>query len=198
MKSPVYSAANYLAALQALLPRGRVWPRDPDATLTKVLAGLVQVYERSTQSALDLLVDAFPATALQLLPEWEATLGLPDPCAGVSPTIQGRRQQVVARLTSKGGQSKAHMIAYALSLGYVITITEFVPARAGVLRAGMPVAGEDWAHAWQINSPLNTVTSFAAGVSAAGEPLASWGNDVLECELTAIAPAHTVPIFAYS
>jgi hypothetical protein len=29
-----YSAADYLGALQALLPRGRVWPRDPDAAGT--------------------------------------------------------------------------------------------------------------------------------------------------------------------
>ena len=29
---------DYLRVLQALLPPGAAWPRDPDATLTKVLA----------------------------------------------------------------------------------------------------------------------------------------------------------------
>lgn len=49
-----------------------------------------------------------------------------------------------------------------------------------------------------INAPKNTVTRFAAGVSAAGEPLATWGNAVLECELQALTPAHTVLQFHYA
>lgn len=198
MSAPQYSAADYLAALQSLMPRGRVWPRDGAATLTKALAGLTPVYERQNARANQLLVDAFPASTLELLPEWEETLGLPDPCAGVSPSVAQRRAQVVARLIAVGGQSAPYYIAYALALGYVITIKNFVPARAGILRAGDPLNGPAWAHAWQVNAPLNTIRRMQAGTGRAGDALATWGNAVLECALREVMPAHTVLIFSYS
>lgn len=195
MATPQYSAAEYLRALQSLMPRGRIWPRDPDATQTKVLGSLTPTYARHNIRCAQLLVDAFPLTTYELLPEWEETLGLPDPCAGEAPTVAARRAQVVARLKAQGGQSVAYYIAFAAALGYTITITEYVPARAGVLRAGQPLNGTDWAHAWSVSSPTYTITYAKAGVLAAGEPLAFWGNTVLTCELAAVKPAHTVLIF---
>jgi uncharacterized protein YmfQ (DUF2313 family) len=198
MAAPIYTAADFLAALQALMPRGRAWSRDSDSVQAKALSGLTPTYERSTKRANNLIVDAFPGTAYELLPEWEASLGLPDPCAGQSPTIQARRAQVVARFSGTGGQSVPYMIAFAKNLGYTITITQFIPARAGNLRAGQSVSGSDWAHAWRVNAPTNTSYQFLAGYSAAGEPLSSDGNQVLECELKQIAPAHTTVFFSYS
>lgn len=91
MAAPFFSSADYLAALQALLPRGRVWPRESDATQTKALSGLAGVYERQNARSNNLLSDAFPITAYELLPEWESTLALPDPILGRDTTIQGRR-----------------------------------------------------------------------------------------------------------
>ena len=198
MAAPFYTAADYLSALQALMPRGRVWPRDSDATQTKALSGLTPTCARQNIAANNLLVDAFPSSTFQLLPEWEETLGLPDPCAGSSPTVQGRRSQVVTRFTGIGGQSVAYMTAFALTLGYSITISQFVPARSGLLRAGQPLNGSAWAHAWRVTAPLNTTFAFRAGLSTAGEPLTTIGNTVLECELRAIAPAHTTVFFVYS
>lgn len=198
MAAPLYLAADYLAALQALMPRGRVWPRDGAAVMTKVLAGLTPAYERQNARSNNLLVDAFPTTTIELLPEWEETLGLPDPCAGIAPSIDARRAQVIARIKATGGQSVAYFIAYALALGYVITVTQFIPARAGILSASDPVNGDDWAHAWQVNAPLNTVSYAYAGTMSAGDALAYWSNAVLECELGEIKPAHTILIFSYT
>jgi uncharacterized protein YmfQ (DUF2313 family) len=198
MKAPAYTAADYLAALQACMPRGRVWPRESDSTQSKALSGLTQIYERHNARANHILDEALPSTTYELLPEWEATLGLPDPCAGPSPTIQGRRAQVVARFTNSGGQSVPYLVKFAADLGYTITITQFTPAKAGMLKAGQPLCGPDWAHAWRVNAPINTIHPFVAGSSAAGEPLSSSGNAVLECELQAIKPAHTTLFFKYS
>lgn len=198
MLAPNFKAADFLAAMQALLPRGRVWPRDADTVQTKVIAGLAPSYERQTARANYLLVDAFPATTYELLPEWEATLGLPDACAGAAPTIQQRRAQVVARLTNLGGASIPYLIGFAASLGYTVTITQYTQARAGMLKAGQPCCGYDWNFAWKITAPLNTVVRAVAGAMAAGDPLAAWGNQVLECEFRAVMPAHTIPIFAYA
>jgi Uncharacterized protein conserved in bacteria len=197
MSAPNYSAADYLSAMQALMPRGRVWPKDADATQTQVLSGLVQVYARNTARANNLLVDAFPATSVELLPEWEQTLGLPDPCAGEAPTLQGRQAQVIARFAGSGGQSAAYFIAYAAKLGYAVTITPFTPFRVGQQSMGCQLGTQDWAFTWRINSAAQTVTYFSMGQSYMGQPLASWGNAVLECELREIAPAHTILNIAY-
>ncbi|RQQ64349.1 YmfQ family protein [Burkholderia stagnalis] len=198
MLAPNFTAADFLRALQGLMPRGRVWPRAQDAVQTKVLSGLAPSYERQTARANYLLVDAFPATAYELLPEWEETLGLPDPCAGPAPTIPQRQSQVVARFVGGGGPSINDLIQFAANLGYTITITQFVEARAGQMRAGDACNGTAWSFTWQINATLNTVVVARAGAMAAGDALASWGNAVLECELRAIAPAHTILIFAYA
>jgi uncharacterized protein YmfQ (DUF2313 family) len=191
------TVAEYSVALLALLPRGRIWPRDPDATLAAVARGLAPSAQRLDARAVDLLADAFPGTAYELLPEWEASLGLPDPCSGLAPTLQQRRAQVVSRLAASGGQSVPYFVSVAAALGYEITVEEFAPARAGTLRAGGAVYGEAWAHAWRVHAPGVTVTYFSAGGSAAGEPLAAWGNASLECVLTRLRPAHTVVQFAY-
>jgi len=198
MSAPNYSAADFTRALQNLLPRGMVWPTDSDAVLAQVIGSLAPTWVRHTQRDNYLLQDAFPATAVELLPEWESALGLPDPCAGESPTIQGRQAQVVARLTGVGGQSIPYFVAYALVLGYTITVTEYSPFRMGCMRMGHALGSADWAHTWAVHAPLHTVTPFRMGQSGMGEPLESWGNAVLECELNEVKPAHTLLNFIYS
>jgi len=198
MSAPNYSAADYLSAMQALMPRGRVWPKESDATQTKALSGLVQVYARTNARANNLLVDAFPASTEELLPEWEATLGLPDPCAGVSPTIQQRQAQVLARFIAQGGQSVAYFTQIAATLGYTITITQFAPFRFGQSTFGTPLYSTAWAFAWQVNAPTFSVQKFKFGVDVFGEPFAFWSNNVLQCELQRYAPAHTYLLFKYS
>ncbi|TCK39639.1 uncharacterized protein YmfQ (DUF2313 family) [Paraburkholderia sp. BL8N3] len=197
MAAPVLTAANFLSAIQSLLPRGRVWPRDQDAVQTQALTGLAPTYERNTSRANYLLVDAFPATTYELLPEWEATLGLPDPCAGASPTVAARRAQVVARFANSGGQSAAYFMQFAVNLGYDVSIENFGPARASQARCGDPDYGEEWGFAWAVVLPLNTIVYARASQTTTGEPLASWGNDVLQCEFESIKPAHSVILFRY-
>lgn len=201
MPIPSWTTADFLGAFIRLLPRGKVWATLADSGNTNqglALETLMPTYVRSAASAAQLLIDAFPSTAVELLPEWQATLGLPDPCAGASPTLQQSQAQVVARITGRGkNQSQAFFIAYALNLGYDITITQFTPFRAGVSRVGTPLYGLAWAFAWQVNAPSITVTYFRAGKSAVGEPLAVVGNSVLQCELTRLAPAHTTVLFNF-
>jgi uncharacterized protein YmfQ (DUF2313 family) len=191
------TAADYARVLRTILPRGRVWTREDDGTQAAVLDALGITAASLDNAALQLIVDAFPGTAYALLPEWEETLGLPDPCVGEPGSTQQRRQQVVARLTNSGGASAEYFIALAASLGYTITVTNYAPFRAGCSRAGDPLGTTDWFYTWSVNAPLDSVTRFAAGQSTAGDPLATWGNDVLECELNAIKPAHTILQFDY-
>lgn len=198
MAAPQFTIANFTAAYQSLLPRGRVWPRDPDALQTNFVTALAATYQRQSDSLASLLIDAFPATTLQLLPEWESSLGLPDPCAGPSQTIQQRQKQVLTKFTSTGGQSANYFIALLARYGFSgITITTFAPFRAGFNRAGDPCNGEGWFFTWLISAPNLNVVFFRAGASTANEPLyALTGAAVLECVVKEFAPAHTYPLFA--
>ncbi|KXV50241.1 phage tail protein [Gluconobacter albidus] len=198
MGVPAFSAEDFRQALLRLLPRGAIWSRERDALPSMLATVWGKTFARNSDRASDLLTEAFPETTVELLEEWEKTTGLPDPCAGESPTLSLRRSQVVARLTDGGGSSIAYYIAFAAALGFQITISEYAPARADIFRAGDPVYGSDWAFGWTVNAPGYTKQYYLAGLGAAGEPLMSWGNAVLNCEITSRCPAHTIVLFAQS
>lgn len=197
MPIPDYGDADFAAAFQDHLPQGAVWPRDPDTTQAQFSLALMRQYTVLHQRSVNLLSDAFPVTPIELLPEWELTLGLPDPCAGEAPTTALRQAQVAARFVATGGQSVPYIIAFALALGYVITIQQFTYAAAGRLRAGQPCNGFAWASTWRVHAPATTITHFLAGSGRAGDPLQTFGNAVLSCEINRISPAHTVVQIAF-
>jgi uncharacterized protein YmfQ (DUF2313 family) len=183
MTAPLFSRVDYRRALQRLLPRGRAWPRDEDSVQVRVLDGLAGSLAALDASAQFLLADSFPAQAVSLLPDWEATLGLPDPCSGDTPSIPARQGQVVARLADNGGASVLDLTAYA--------------ARLGFTGMGTGIYVEAAAHAFAVQAPETTVTPFQMGLSGMGDPFQGFGNDVLECEISALAPAHTTVIYQY-
>ncbi|HZR87902.1 MAG TPA: putative phage tail protein [Bradyrhizobium sp.] len=193
------SLEDYTAAVLSLFPRGRVWPRDPNALFPRLATAIAASFRRVDVAALGLLVDAFPATAVNLLPEWEQSLGLPDPCAGPSATLQQRQGLVVARFAGTGGQSVAYYVQYAANLGYPISIAQYAPFRCGMGRTGQPLLGAAWAYAWRVTLPLEgALTYFRTGRSAVGEPLLSFNHSILECALQEIKPAHTTLLFSYT
>ena len=191
------SAEAYREHLLALLPAGDIWTRDPDSVLGRLMTALAGELARVDARLEDLADEADPRTAWEMLGDWEKTCGLPGECWEAAETMALRRLAVLARLTFQGSQSRAFYIDLAASLGHEITIEEFSPFRVGS-RAGDPLYGEAWAHAWRVGlGEATPVTYFRAGLSGAGERLASWGDDDLECLIESLKPAHTVVLFAY-
>lgn len=197
MPVPSWTSSDFLSAFLRLLPRGRAWAKEADATMPQALEPLMPVYAQQAARAAYLLTDAFPATSNELLPEWLETLGLPGAYAGLGLTQSQLQALAVARLTSGGGQSAAYFIGLAQTLGYTITISEFSTFHVGET-VGQPIYGADWAYAWQVNGPTFSVDQFRVGHDTAGEPLASWTNTVLQSEFERLKPAHTTVIFSYS
>ncbi len=181
-----------------LLPRGRVWPKTSDAIQAGAVTALTPTYSRLLLRDNHLLTDAFPATTVELLPEWEFSLGLPDPCAAANQTIAQRQAQVVARLTQSNGPSLASLTAFAAALGYAITISEYTPARYGRQKYGQPMYGPDWAFAWKITTAAVTITPAQYGKARYSDPYRTWGGGVLECEMERLKPAHTIIVYSYT
>lgn len=166
-----YDRDDFADAAMAHLPEGIVWPRELDAVLRQVTGAAGPTYERMTVRAVGLLADAPVGTLDERLPDWEATLGLPDPCAGPAPTLDARRQSVAAAIAARGGQSVPYFVHLAALLGVAITVEEFMPAQAEVSCADDPCCEPGWAHVWWAG-----MADYDARV---------------ECTLRRFAPAHT-------
>lgn len=193
------TATDYLAHLQALLPQGPAWPRDAEATLTQLLHAWADELARVDGRADELIEEADPRTTADLLADWERVAGLPDACvealAGTQTTGQ-RRAALVVKLTNSGGQSAAYYIALAANLGYAVTVTEFSPHDVED-NVNHPLYGAPWQFAWQVNAAEDTIGVLTVTDTVA-DPLAWWGNELLECTISRLKPAHTHLLFAYS
>lgn len=191
------SAADYRGLLLNLLPKGPAWPTEPSDFTYKLADGLAQELARIDARADALLDEADPRSTLELLADWERVCGLPSPClAGVEQTLAGRRAALVAHLTGAGGQTPAYYIGVAAAAGFAIIITEFRPWTFD-RPFDVPMCGTIWAHAWQVNAPAETVT-FWDFDHPFTDPFASWGNELLECLIKQLKPAHTTVLFAYT
>lgn len=200
--------ASYVHAFMAKLPRGEIWPRDPDSTLVRVVTGLMGIVARWADDVGTLLLrEAFPPLASPelLLPDWERVLGLPEPCFPAALTLEERRLQVLEKLQRRpGAQSRPYFLEIAERLGYTgATITEYRPFMAGVSRAGDPawnIAPPKMRYLWTIGVPAARLTWFRAGSGMAGtDPhLTIAQAEDLECILGKLKPAHTKLIFDYS
>jgi uncharacterized protein YmfQ (DUF2313 family) len=193
----VATAQDYLWQFQRLLPRGRIWHRGWGSVQAADLLTLMPSWARLHERANNLLVDAFPCSTTELLPEWEASLGLPDPCTGQLETLQQRTAAVCAKFAARGGQSVNYYIELAAAHGYTITITQYAAFRVDINSADDPLYDEAWDFAWMVTAPTTSITYFSADVSLADEPLEWWGNEQLECLIRAAAPAHTIVMFQY-
>lgn len=190
------SADAYLSQLQALLPHGPAWPREAGAAVTRLLQAWADELARVDGRAAMLLEETDPRTAAELLADWERVAGLPDPCVAQDQSSAQRRLVLHARLTTMGGQSAGYFTALAASLGYTVSITEFDP-HSVVDDVESMIYGQDWAFAWQVNAPQNTVGTLSV-TDTANDPLAWWENESLECAISRNSPAHTHVLFAYS
>lgn len=153
MAAPQFSVNDYVSAMQALLPRGLAWPRDSGSVLTSTLTALAPAYYRTNAAAIHLLEVAFPATVDDLLPEWNATLGLPGLVGYTGNDLPTQQRQVVAALTDSGGQSADYFVDLASTLGATLTVSFYRPYTVDS-PVDVPMYGAAWAFAWQVSGAV--------------------------------------------
>jgi uncharacterized protein YmfQ (DUF2313 family) len=138
-----------------------------------------RVYER----VVDLLVEAFPGTTVELIGEWEEALGLPDDC--VAPTEYADRiAAIVARFVGTSGHNEADYRELAESLGFPGALVTFT--RLSAFRAG------DYAGDYLDNEVQWTATIEVVGT---GDPVR---EALLECAFNARRRAHTQFEFVFN
>ena len=194
-------SAAYLTQLQALLPPGRAWPREPDAALTAVIGIFADGLARADARAGSLVRESDPRDAVELLEEWEAMFGLPDSCSPAEAwdTLAERRAMLVQRVTAQGGATVQYLIDLAASMGFAIAITEIKPSVFGVSDFGAGFAGADAIFAFEVNAAALAVFDAEFGNTVFGEAFGDIAeNASLECLIERVRPAHTQPYFVYA
>ncbi len=188
----------YLSQLKALLPSGTAFSQQSGTVLESVLSVFAAEFAKVETKSLDLIREADPRTTIELLLDWEAEAGLPDTCIGSDGTLQERRDLLLQRLTSRGGQAVDFFIEVASLLGYLITIEEHRPFVCGKSKCGDTSGGATTddlkiRYHWTITVPNARLTNFKTGVSRCGESLGKFtqASDLL-CVFNRIKPAHTV------
>lgn len=90
------AAEAYQRVLSALLPPGKLWRLDSSSVLSKLLLGCADELARVDQRVRDMLNECDPSTAVELLPEYEAALGLV-----AAATTAERQANIVALLVRR-------------------------------------------------------------------------------------------------
>jgi len=197
-------ADAYGEAFARLFPQGIAWPRAEESIFQRVIRGLAAIFgDVDARAAVLLRVESDPRLTYEILPEWEAAFGLPDPCVPKALTLAERRVALVNKMTTIGGQSREFFIGVAATLGYAITITEFSPFQFGVSSFGgargvLNIPGGRYV--WRVTVPDPRTTRFRFGASSFGRNsfLEITRAEDLECVLSRWKPAHTILQFDYS
>jgi uncharacterized protein YmfQ (DUF2313 family) len=191
---------DYTHLMAQLLPTGAAWAAkdDPDTVMHQLLQGLAATFAHVDGWVDWFLRETNPATTVDLLPEWERMLGLPDPCMTPATTLQQRRDRVLGRIAETGGQSKQYLIDVCARYGYPVTITEHPYFRVGESAVDDGITGEEAALTFVVNYPDQPVSLFRVGDSTVGDALEVYDNQSLECIVNRIKPAQTFVIFNYA
>lgn len=182
--------------LEALLRSLPPVSYDPVATTvqgecTAMAAPLQQVLRSADQ----ILIEQDPAATQLSLPDWERNYSLPDPCAGLSSSIERRRADVVNKITARGNLSAGQMVAVAEQLGYTgAEVVEFGPATCASPCDVAVYDPDEWRFVWALRVPYALLIERATCASPCDVPLVRWGNEPIFCAIERFKPAHTLAL----
>lgn len=198
MNVAAHSAGQWSAQLARLLPPGAAWSVPKGGVFDALLWALAGGLADAEASGFGLLDEADPGTAIAVLGDWERVAGLPDVCTGPLESLSERQRALVARLTARGGQSRAYFIAIAAGLGFEVEIEEFRPFTCADACDGA-VYDESWVFTWllAVRSGEFADATWMDALSGCDEALRSFGSGQLECVIARLAPAHTELLISY-
>ena len=106
------------------LPVGRVWSAKNAAAsvLRALLRGLAHELLRASVIVNALRAELMPGTAVQLLPEWEAAVGIPSVCFPGTGTISERQRDVITKIAGLGVQTQSDFEKLAALFGVIVEV----------------------------------------------------------------------------
>ena len=174
---------DYVAAITSLLPRGRAWRRNSDSTIGAIIQAIADEAQRVDDRAANLMREIRPSLTTELIPEWEADLGLPGDCAPAPTSDGNRRAAILAKYILVGRQDEAYLHEIAAAFNLEISVTNEYPFEMGINGMGDPVGGSEWRHVFTIT------------ISA---PQDDPDTAAFRCTIDQLKPAHTVALYDYT
>lgn len=171
------------------MPRGRVWGKKdlPDTNIYKLIRSLAASFNL-VQQQIELLAQEYQINlSVDLLPDWETSVGIPDECLMELDTLEQRRNAVISRLRGVPVVTKEEFEALGLELiDQEITVTD------------------GWSFDTANNYP-DTYSRFKMYVQfpfaptgfpyAFPLPFGRFRNDLITCVFDKIKPANTIIIY---
>ena len=196
----MYSEKDYEHLVDALLPRGPIWHRKKGGVLDSILFALSSEAARIDARARALVDESDPRTSVEELERWFEDHGIPSDCVAAiaDPSLEQMRQELIAKITSNSGLTAKFFEELAAVLGYTATVTTFESFTCASA-CNQALYDERWRTSFVLGiafSEAGTAKLFDTTWSV-DQPLARWGNALLECLIRALAPAHVDVIFMY-
>lgn len=180
------------------LPDGDAWVNkfNSESNLGKLIIGLAAEYLKISIMIEDSLNEVNINTTVQLIDEWERSVGIPDDCFDASGTLQERRDRVISKLSNYGGiQTAEDFERLALTLGFNVEVTN--GTANGVFPLKFPIRffdnRKEAVHTIIVNLeeqrsvfPLTFPIEFSSGVTG-----------IIECLFKKLAPANCQVLFLY-
>ena len=206
---------KYKQLLPGLMPKGRLWQIKDQPNLKALLDSFANELCRVEERANDLLDEADPRNADELISDWERLLGLPDECTPDDLDIAERRTQLLQKYTNIGGLSKEFYEFLGSQLGYTIVVENrvtFLVGRGTVgqpltndfdnpLTVGEPIEQQLRVYGWQFyfnaQLPIDAAEIFEVGDNTVGEPLVDYSNELMECTIKKLKPANSGVTFTF-
>ena len=206
--------AAYKELLIKLLPKGRLWRPKEQPTFGKLLNSTAEELCRVDERVQQMFLEIDTRTTNESLDTWEGVLGIPDECTPEGQTVDERRQQATQKLTNVGGLSAEFYEETTLNLGFEAVVENRVNFIAGRARAGDPIsnyfderfvagstagtllAKRGWLYYFNVELPASASEHFVAG-SLAGMALREFSNELIECTIKKLKPAHSGVTFTF-
>lgn len=214
MASTAAKLAKYKNLIINLLPPGRLWSPKDQPVFDKLLESSVQEFCRVDDRRQQMILEIDPTKTFESLDQWENVMGIPDECTPDGQSTAARRTQIVQKLTNIGGLSKTFYEFIAAQLGFPTTVvknwTNFTAGSlagdpltnyfnrhfvAGSL-AGTPLSEIGWRYYFNVEMPASATTHFVAG-SVAGTAIRTFTNELVECTMRKLKPAHSGVTFSF-
>lgn len=209
---------KYLKVISDLLPNGKAWEHVKCSPLIKGMSYEFARFEERVRHFLGSELD--PRLSVELLPDWEALLGIPDECTPENQTIERRQEQVVQKLTAQGGIDAAYYEFVGSQLGFAIEVLNTPDFRVGISRVGQELTNHEplnstlfrvginrvgtqlrlygWRFYFIVKVPASELEQFRVGAKRVGDRLVETGNELVECTIKKLKPAHVGVVFRFT
>lgn len=193
-----YTSAQYMGALQKLLPQGPAWELEGNEFLYKVLELASLEFARIDNDILMLIREASPETCSVTFDDWCHQWGIPDKCLlDVDADLDLYRTLLCLKIYSQGYSfvECINMICNTLGFETVSLYTNTLHTVSSPMNTGL--YDSQWGLQIIIHTEDETSITYFRTTSSAQRRLAEWGIEVFECIVKSFAPCWAKVVFSY-